>query len=111
MQDENHEVAVADKGVKKAVKGTTKTKAAAGSASCQAESQQQADPGEGQLGNGRTGPEDIKVQQFKLPLEDLVARFTQATNELQLLGVVKADIRKKRGQYAQRLVWATALGH
>jgi len=30
----------------------------------------------------------------------------QATNELQLLGVVKAAPRKRRGNHAQRLVWA-----
>lgn len=47
------------------------------------------------------------AQQFTLPLEDLVSRFTQATNELQLLGIVKADVRKKKGRFAQRLVWAT----
>ena len=48
-------------------------------------------------------------QQYVMPLVDLVSRFTQATNELQLMGIVKADARKKRGKFAQRLTWATSV--
>ena len=101
---------MAAKARRKAAKGTTKAKAASKSATSQANSQRAGLVEVGEA-TGNTGSKDIPGQQFKLPLEDLVARFTQATNELQVLGVVKADGRKKRGRFAQRLVWATGLSH
>lgn len=39
------------------------------------------------------------------PLVELVSRFTQATNELQLLGVVKPAAKRKAGAHARRLMW------
>ena len=68
-------------------------------------------PAEAQGASKDADLEAASLKQFKLPMEDLVARFTQATNELQLMGLAKADARKKKGKFAQRLVWATGLSH
>ena len=54
----------------------------------------------------REGPESSNMQ-FEVPVDELISRFTQATNELQLMGIVKAAPRKKIGQYAQRLVFGS----
>ena len=45
--------------------------------------------------------------EFQVPVQELASRFTQATNELQLMGIVKAATSKRRGSFAQRLVWGT----
>lgn len=45
-------------------------------------------------------------QSYSIPLVELVSRFTQATNELQLMGIVKNAARRGKGNTAQRMVWA-----
>ena len=45
--------------------------------------------------------------EFQVSVKELASRFTQATNELQLMGIVKAATSKRRGSFAQRLVWGT----
>ena len=51
--------------------------------------------------------EAVKEQHYTSSLEELVSRFTQATNELQLMGIVRGGARKRKGNMAQRMVWAT----
>ena len=41
------------------------------------------------------------------PMHELAARFTEATNELQLLGLLR-PAKKRKGSYAVRLVWNTS---
>ena len=44
---------------------------------------------------------------FSVPIDELISRFTQATNELQLMGIVKAVARKRTGNHVQRLIFGS----
>lgn len=44
-------------------------------------------------------------QQYLMSPKELVARFTLATNELQLMGIVKPNPGRKGGSFAKRLFW------
>ena len=40
----------------------------------------------------------------RVPMQELAARFTEATNELQLLGLLR-PAKKRRGNFAQKLIF------
>lgn len=89
MQDPEADAAAAQAAATKRRQKQTKAKAGTSGGSTQGEETSGSD-----------------AQEPRLPLTELVSRFTLATNELQLMGIVKPADRKKRGAFARRLVWA-----
>ena len=65
-----------------------------------------------QAGEEETSPDGAAAAATTQPpvdeaaLQVVAARFSQATAELQLLGLLR-PARKRRGEHAQKLVWAS----
>ena len=62
--------------------------------------------GAGKGGGGKAGQQASEEE--KARRRELAARFSQATSELQLLGLIK-PARRRRGDFVQRLVHMPAL--
>ena len=71
------------------------------------QSKQAEEPASALMADGDTCQEGAAAVEFQVSVKELASRFTQATNELQLMGIVRAATSKRRGSFAQRLVWGT----